>query len=78
MNRLVEVLNKLNSTFSISGSQIAKELGITRAAVWRRIKHYAMRKLGKVVENMKLTHHKSMPTLHQLYVLRGLIDKKYE
>ena len=39
MNRLIDVLNKLNTTFSVSGSQIAKELGITRAAVWRRIKN---------------------------------------
>ncbi len=44
MNRLIDVLNKLNPTFSVSGSKIAKELGITRAAVWRRIKH--LRDLG--------------------------------
>ena len=39
MNRLIDVLKKLNSRHSVSGSKIAKELGITRAAVWRRIKH---------------------------------------
>ena len=39
MNRLIDVLKKLNSRHPVSGSKIAEELGITRAAVWRRIKH---------------------------------------
>lgn len=50
MNRLIDVLDKLNSSYAVSGSIIAKELGITRAAVWRRVKH--LQQLGVIISSI--------------------------